>query len=650
MKISYKWLQNYFEEKLPAPEKLAELLTLHSFEVEGVETREKDWVLEVKILPNMAHHCLSHSGIASEISAILSTPMKQFSDSLKDIKTGQTKKKLEINVLEQNFCRRYVGRIIERVEIKPSPQWLKERLESIGQKSINNIVDLANFVMFDIGQPMHIFDADKLCSNNDVIKVEVKKVSGGDLMTTLDGREVSLDENTTIISNNGRPLAIAGIKGGKAAEIGETTKNIIVESANFEPSLVRKVSRQLNILTDSSKRFENDISPHKAIEAMGMLTKLILESADSGDAIVGDIVDYYPNKITSKKIEVSLTEINSLLGISIKLKEAGEIFKRLNFSFEFGEGQTLKVLPPQDRLDIKIKEDLIEEIGRFYGYEKIKEREVPLFKSPVAMNKIFHYKNKIRNILVQEGFSEVYTYAFTNKGDVELENPIASDKNFLRENLRGAMKKTLDFNLHHADPLGLEQIKIFEIGKVFSGDKEKDLFAIGVKNTVNGKGVKKDGEEIKMILDVISKELGEEVEALYLEDGIVEIDLENFIAKLAEPISYRGIEIKCVKKNVKYKKISPYPFVLRDIAVFVPGGVRGDEVSSIIERETGEILVNKKLFDVFAKKFPDGKTKISYAFRLAFQAQDRTLTDEEVNKIMENVSKSLNNRDGWQVR
>lgn len=649
MKFSYKWLQNFFEEKLPDAPKLADLLTMHSFEIESFEKNGDDYVFDAKILPNMAHHCLSHKGIAREISAILTFPMKDFSVSLKEAKIGKTSAKLEIDVSDSSLCRRYVGRIIEGVEIKPSPEWLRERLESIGQKSINNIVDAVNFVMFEISQPMHVFDLDKLGKDDGAAKITVKNASAGDLIATLDGKEVTLDEDTLIISDGKNPLAIAGIKGGKFAEIGNETKNIIIESANFASALIRKTSRRLNILTDSSKRFENEISPEKALEAMEMMTKIIADVAQGKDTKVGDIYDYYPNKVSESKIEISLKEIIDLLGTNIKISEAKEILKRLNFNFDAKDGENFSVEISYERLDIKIKEDLIEEIGRIYGYEKIKEQRISPANKPITINKSFYYKNKVRDFLVENGFSEIYTYAFTDKGEVEMENPIASDKKSLRANLKDGIKKSLDFNTHYIDLLGLEQIKIFEIGKIFKEGKETDYLSVGIRNSFSFNGNNED-DEMKEIIGNLSKNLGTQNESEFLKEGIAEIDFEKMIKNLPLPEAYKDIQTKDSGEKIRYKKISPYPFILRDIAIFVPQAVEENNVASIIEKEAGELLVNKKLFDVFVKKSTEGISKTSFAFRLVFQSQEKTLSDEEVNKIMEKISKSLNNQNGWQVR
>ncbi len=301
------------------------------------------------------------------------------------------------------------------------------------------------------------------------------------------------------------------------------------------------------------------------------------------------------------------------------------------------------------RETINIKEDLIEERGRKYGFEKIREQKISSAEKPILINKNFYYKNKVKDFLVKNGFSEVHTYAFTDKGEAEMENPLASDKKFLRANLKDVIKKSLDFNLHYIDLLGLDQIKIFEIGKIFKDGKETDYLAVGIRNSPAFKGAKED-DEIKIISDNLAKDLGVVIELEFSEKGVVEIDFEKMIENLPAPESYQNIQTKNGLRSLKYEKISPYPFVLRDIAVFVPEGVNEKDVASIIEKEASTLLVNKKLFDVFVKKFPDGTSKTSFAFRLVFQSQEKTLSDEEVNKIMERISKSLNNKTGWQVR
>jgi len=326
MIISYNWLQSYFKEKLPSPEKVAELLIFHAFEVESVEKKVNDTILDVKVLPDRAHDTLSHRGIARELAVHLNTRIIDTKKSEKS-QTEKSHRTLSIDVKDSALCRRYAGRIIEGVEVRPSPQWLVERLESIGQKSINNIVDATNFVMFDIGQPLHAFDTNKV--DGDII---VRNAEGGEKITTLDGKEVELNNQTLLIADERSPLAIAGIKGGKKAEINADTANIILEAANFSPTNIRKTSRRLGIQTDSSKRFENERSPEGVEEAMERITTLIVEVAGGKDTKVGDVVDMYPRKPASYVVGVSTDEVNRILGTNISEKEIALILSHMGFS------------------------------------------------------------------------------------------------------------------------------------------------------------------------------------------------------------------------------------------------------------------------------------------------------------------------------
>lgn len=640
MIVSYKWLQTYFDKELPAPEELAEILTMRAFEIEKIEKIGDDYVLDVDVLPNRSHDCLSHRGVAREISVLLKLIFKNEEREL-----GEFEKTENVPVENKckDICRRYIGRRLENVKVGPSPKWLVDRLEAIGQKSINNIVDATNYVMFDFGQPLHAFDADKVDGG-----IVIRKAVVGEKITTLDGKEMDLDESVLVIADDTAPLAIAGIKGGKKAEVDENTKNIILEAANFTHVPVRKASRKLNILTDSSKRFENQISPYMAGVAMEEVTALIAEIARSeGDIKVGDVTDLYDGIAKPYKVGVSTGEINRILGAQISSDEVEEIFKRFGFKYERSGGDFI-IIVPDERLDLRIKEDLIEEVGRVYGYENIEVQPLDS-EASVPINKTFYYINKIRNILVREGYSEVYTYAFTDKGFVETEKPIAQDKGFLRSNLSDGIRKSLDFNYNYADLLALNEIKIFEIGKVFGSDNETTSLCIASKNLKSKKGG--NVEKVESVVNVLSAEIGGDI-AIEVKDNIVEINFDKLVEKLPEVDSY-GDTLETYIGDVKFKTISAYPFVTRDIAVFVPEGVEEVNIKKIISENAGELLVREpKLFDKFEKKNKEtGEIeKISYAFKVVFQSHEKTLTDEEVNVIMDKITEALNGKENWEVR
>lgn len=637
--ISYNWLRSHFEKDIPSPDEISALFMKHLCEVEGVEKKADDIIFDLKILPDRGHDLLCHKGIASEISVLTGIPLKE--DLLFNGVVSSTAK-LSVSVLDNKLCSRYMGRMIEGVQVTESPVWLRERLESVGQRSINNVVDVTNYVMLELGQPMHAFDASKLSKNNDVVEVVVRPALSGENITTLDGKNISLTSETLVVADASHALAIAGVKGGKDAGVDTTTINIVLEAANFDAVNTRKTSHRVGIRTDSSKRFEHDISASLAEEAMNLATALLVQMCPS--AKVGEVVDVYPLQEQVSKVEVSLQDLNGILGLVLTEKDVTEILERLGFKYE-SQGGVFVVTVPTKRLDLRIKEDLVEEIGRVYGFDKVQDAPIPKILFTPRPLKAYYYANIIRDALVAQGFSEVYTYAFQNEGVFKVKNPIAEDKGFLRKNLTMGIQQSLVLNARNAPLLALDEIKIFEIGKIFPEVmEEKWSLAIGVEVVKNIK--KKDARVCEVLDDIkslLSKALGYEVEGTFV-GGVLEIDLEKLLDILPTP----EVGAPFVASAVRYEKPSAYPFVLRDIALWVPEAVSSEMVLSIITEEGGELVRVKRLFDTFTKEFPEGK-KTSYAFNLVFQSYEKTLSDDEVNIVMEKIQSALTKK-GFEVR
>ncbi len=645
-KASYNWLNNYYDGKLPKLDDFSRILTMNSSEVDGVEENGDDFLLDIKVLPSLAHSCLCHRGIAREYGALSGNKPKKYSRDFSDYKVSDTKGKLIIKISEDKLCRRYIGRLVENIKVGPSPLWLKEKIESVGQRSISNVVDATNFVMLELGQPMHAFDADKLKG----LSIDVKKAVKGDYLKTLDGKDVELDTDTLLITNDNIPLAIAGIKGGVHAEVDENTKNIILESANFDPVNIRKTAQRINIKTDASKRYENEISPEIAFEAMDILTKIINEVANTQDTKIAEIVDIYPGKVDKYKVSITTKEASSIIGIDFNDKDLENVFEKFDFEYNKNSQDGKYVVTiPDERLDIRIKEDLAEEIGRIYGYDKLKDIELPKTDIPVKLNKNFYYANKIREIMGESGFSEVNTYTFVEKGDLELENPMSPDKKYLRTNLSDSIKNALELNARYSELIGMPQIKIYELSHVFDKIGEHSRFVIGVKTPVGVRGLPKDMQILNDVLEKLKGKINFNLEKINSEENVAEFDFEKMIANLSEPSSY-DYKITLADDNLRFKKISNYPFMIRDVAVFVPEGIEQEEVFDLILKEAGPLVVKSRIFDVFTKKLPDGSSKTSYAFRLIFQSYEKTLSDVEVNEIMSRVTDMLNSNTGWQVR
>lgn len=634
MKVSKAWLQTYFDTPLPATDELVRIITFGIFEVESVERVGDDDVLDVKVLPDHSSYCLSHRGIAKEISALIKQPLTK--DPLHDVlPTYGQSQKLSVTI-ETPLCMRYMGAVLTDVTVGPSPEWLKKSLETFGQRSINNIVDATNYVMLNVGQPLHAFDFDKLAKKADAAHITVRAAHEGEKITVLSGEVYELNAQDVLIADNvsDTPIAIAGIKGGKQAEIDASTKHIVLEAANFNYVSVRKTSRKLRLSTDASVRFQNEPSPEVVGYAMRDVIALIKEIA--GGTLEG-VADIYPKPFIAHTVQVTVGDINTLLGTTISEKEIDNIFTRLGFDYK-KEGEIYTVTPPFERTDLNIREDLIEEIGRIYGYENITATVPEVPKEKPAINKHFYYTQKVRSILADLGFSEVYTYTLRDKGEVELENPLAKDKAFLRVDLLGGIKQSLELNAHNAPLLGVDIVKIFEIGTVFKKEKEYLSLALGAR-AVRGKRPLAE-KVLQEALEKLETELSITLPAVTTE-SISEIDFDTAIASLPNPDTYEAFEQKPL---ARYTPFSPYPFVLRDIAVWVPEAVKKETILDRIIKQAGELLVRTDLFDTFAKE-----GRVSYAFHLVFQSKEKTLTDGEVNEIMNRIIAAMNEQ-RWEVR
>lgn len=597
MKINYNWLQDYIEEPLPPIETLAEKIIFGAFEVENFAeiSAGTTTVLDIKTLPDRNHDCLGHYGVAAEVAGLLGLTLKPLSYN----EYGSIASDVKVQV-KSPVVRRYLARKVFGVSVRQSPQWLAERLESIGARSINNVVDATNYVMYTLGQPIHAFDYDKIGDGNITIRPAIE----GEQITTLDGILVPLDERVTIIAsdNHTEALAIAGVKGGSVARVDETTKNIIIEVATFDPVAVRKAAQQVNIHNDSSKRFENEISTHVAPDAMRMVTDLIVSL--TGGA-VEDVVDEYPQFEPTRTITFTADAINQKLGTSLTIAQINDILNRYRYSYE-ESGGIYSLVVPHNRIDVTGVHDMVEEIGRAYGYDRI-EPVLPVIETQPQAHPLFATIIAVRNDLISKGYSEIQTYTFTKKGDFEVaRGPIG--KSALRKNLTDGMKKAYELNRDHAEFLPNQSLKAFEIGSVFT-------------------------------------QAGEVVHVAYSDEKgmVTEQSLEDYVAS-------QGIDTNHTQPITQYSQApfepwSQYPAMVRDVAVWVPETVTPAELGALITSHAGDYLVKgPRLFDTFTK---DGR--MSCAFRLVFQSYDRTLTDEDIAPVMTAIYTSLTDK-GYEIR
>ncbi|MCR4328644.1 MAG: phenylalanine--tRNA ligase subunit beta [Patescibacteria group bacterium] len=651
MKISYNWLQTYFKkESLPSPEKLAELFTFHFSEVEGMEKIGGDTVFDIHVLPDRACYALSHRGVAREVSAILDIPLKKI-----DVASINEAESLDpdIGIEEPELCTKFVARRMENIKVGESPQWLRERLEAIGQRSINNVVDATNYVMFDIGRPLHAFDADKIKG-----KLVVRSAKHGDVVVTLDDKRVALSKGELVMADDEGPVGLAGIKGGKRTEVDVNTKNLTLEAANWSPIYIRRTAISSGIRTEASKRFENKISPLLGEEGIDRVTRLIAEIASTPEMKIGKRIAVSFEKTVQKNITVTADEVAQRLGVPVSEDIIIDSLRRLGISSEKNRGE-IRAYIPDDRLDLEIPEDIAEEVGRIIGYDKVPLVLPPKTGAPLAIPKSFYWEWKIREFLVSEGFSEVMTSSFANTGEVAIEKPLAEDKKYARSELRGSFAVALEMNARNAPLFGGDEVRMFEIGKVFSaasatsfaqsygrskkamasqggeraslaigyaGPKSRRPAGVGVPTGASGnKGVDIVGDVIKKLSSALGAEFKGETK-----EGVFECDLDTVTEKLFEPKSWDFSPLAI--SYALFKPFSSYPFIVRDVALFVPAGTKPEDVLDCIRKEAGELAVRSWKFDEFEK---GGKQ--SFAFRIVFQSFEKTLTDVEANAVMENI-------------
>ncbi|MDD2731592.1 MAG: phenylalanine--tRNA ligase subunit beta [Candidatus Pacebacteria bacterium] len=691
MLFSYNWLKDY--TKLPKPAKLVELLVMHSFEVEEVLKISGDYLFEVDVLSNRAPDCFSHIGLAREIAAVSSKRFKAPKFNLKEKNKLKIEDFININVSDKNDCLRYSGRVLLNVKVGPSPKWVQKRLKICGLRPINNIVDIVNYVMLETGQPLHAFDFDKISGpKSGPKKIIVRRAEKGEKIISLDDEKYGLNENILVISDLEGPLAIAGIKGGKKAEIDKKTKNIVLEAANFNYQVVRRASRILKLKTDASWRFENRISPNLTESSINRAAYLI-KSIAKGDVSWG-IIDSYPKKALPVKVKFATDYLERLLGIEVPVRDIKDILSRLEFEViderAIGDNNSsiqLTVKVPDFRLDISIPEDLIEEIGRIYGYYKIQ----PVFPVssliPAKKNIDVFWEQMIKDILKESGFSEVYNYSFTgeeakkfgyNKEEIiRILNPISDEHNYLRPSLIVNLLKNVSLNFRY-----FNEVKIFELGKIFkktnSGLIEKKMICSLIASKEDNNDL---FYQIKGVLDQFLNKLG--ISDIYYDEhqptpddskiSVWDIKRCAEVKSGSEELGFLGAVSSSILDSMKikgsvflfdidfekllnlcseeheFRPISQYPAAVRDLSVLIPLKVKVEEVLNNIETAGGALIRDVDIFDIYeGEGIKEGKK--SLAFHIVFQAEDRTLKSQEIDQILNRIIKSLQENPQWEVR
>lgn len=606
---------------------------------------------------------LSILGMAYEVGAIYDKKVKDIDLSHKENKEDINDSfKLKINT---ENCSIFLAKKVKNVQIKESPDFIKNRLIASGIRPINNVVDISNYVMLETGQPLHFYDADTLKGC-----LEVRMAKNGEKLTTLDNIERTLKDEDIVISDGERSIGLAGVMGGFDTEITDKTKNIIIESAIFDSVKIRRTSNAI-LRSEASNRFEKGLDSNRTYMAIERSCHLLEKYADA--EIVGGMAKYDTTDRSNKEIDITSKNINSILGMNLKEEEILDVFRRLGFTTKVNNG-VMTVSVPRRRIDISIKEDLIEEVGRIYGVNNIKGKLPDILPKMGSYDKV---SRQIRNKMIDLGLSETLSYVLVPEAEskmftkddyepVKLLDPLSEDKNTLRHSLSIALYKIYEYNKARDN----KDVCIFEMGKSFQKKGEEYTETNKLAALMSGDyylGINKqkvDFYVIKGVAEEILDYLGYNSRYSFVKDkenlpedmhpgqsALISVnnDVVGVIGKVHPTVESEDVYVleidldKLLAKKVsrmKYKEISKYPEVKKDIAIIVDNKVTSKDIEVNIKKAGGSLLSSSEVFDIYTGKgIPEGKKSLAYS--LTFASQNRTLTDDEINKAVEKIIERL---------
>ena len=657
-----------------------------------------DAVLDIAILPNIARDA-NVIGVAREIAALLNTELKQPSyDFVAELDAVSKYVELEIQTPENNP--RFTLGLIKDVEIKPSPALVQRRLNMCGIRAINNIVDVTNYVMLEVGEPLHAFDYDVLVerAGGKTPKILTRTADVGEKLTTLDDVERTLEDYTTLVCDEKGSLSIAGIMGGAESEVSDSTKNVLLEAASWNFINLRKTLGYLKLNSEASYRFSRGVHPEMA--PRGLKRGLELMREWSNGKICEGIVDEYPNKAEVVTVEVTTDDVERLLGVRLEADEIADLLQRLEFEVKV-TGETIKATVPDHRLDIDTgvvgKADLVEEIARIYGYDKIPETLINDETPPQKNQTDLMHEDKVRDLLVNLGLYETITYRLSSEDleakaiaadaprdtreGVYVANPLSPDREMMRRTLLPSIFETAELNAKYSD-----QIQLFEIGPVFLAQADElpnELYKLaiamtGPRNDANWQAADTanvDFYDMKGVVDGLLT--GMHVENVHYEVashpsyhpgkcakvlvGDVELGVFGEVhPQVNEHYAFGGAPLMAAELDMGalrdvtperhvVKEISAYPPVLEDFAFVVEEDVPAGAVTEMLTQTAGQALAEIKLFDVFRGE-QVGKGKKSLAYKLTYQMPDKTLSDKDVAKIRKKIVKRLEYELGAKLR
>lgn len=639
----------------------------------------KEDIIDFEITSNRPD-CFSIEGLGRETAASLNKTFKNPRKNLDKLKV-ESKNELEglkVDITAPDLCYRYVARMAKNVKIGPSPEWMVRRLKACGIRSINNIVDITNYVMLEMGQPMHAFDINSIEGKH----ITVRRAKKEEKITTLDEQERVLDENDLVIADDKKAVAIAGVMGGLNSEIETNTKTVVFESAVFYGGSIRKTAKRVGLRTESSSRFEKGLSAENALRAANRAIELV-ELIGAGEAVEGKI-DVYPTKQKINQIQLDVPKINSLLGTNLSKEEMIDILKKLDIEVENDIA-----IAPYFRMDLEFVADIAEEIGRFYGYDTLDSTLIKADTTLGVRNKEQNIKKKVKEVLVNSGLSEIYTYGFVSEKDLELsnisqeikkyaitiQNPLSDEYKLMRPTTIPSMMQTLATNANKKN----QNVKLFDLSRSYKNVKQEvengevplqeEILTIGMYGEdVDFYTLKGIIENILEAIHINHYEIEKETQNASYHPGRcanikVGIDviatlgevhpevLDNYLISKRAYLAEVNITklVKYARANKKYTEVPKFPAVERDIAVIVDEKVEVGQIEKIVTKKTKKLLESMQLFDIYRNE-KLGENKKSVAYSLIFRDKNKTLSDEEINRTMESIIVELEKTLGAELR
>jgi phenylalanyl-tRNA synthetase beta chain len=682
MLISYNWLRELTGTKL-TPLDLRERLTMVGLAIDSVDENAGDSLLDVEV-PSNRPDCLSHVGIAREVAVIEKSKVQSPKSKVAETE-GKAADFASVEIVDADLCPRYAARIVRGVKIGPSPDWLAQRLNEIGQRPINNVADITNYVLHELGQPLHAFDLTKLSGQ----KIIVRRARAGEKLQTLDGVNRNLDNEMLVIADAGRPVALAGIMGGLDSEISSSTVDVLIESAYFDPDSVRRTARKLGMDTEASKRFERGADCENVVNAQTRCVELICEIA--GGTATEDVIDVYPRPFASRSINFRPEKVESLTSLRVDVAEMDRILTALGFvRSSAAKEYSNPFVVPSWRVDVSLEEDLVEEIARHVGYEHIRS-ELP----PAAMAGEYQpaelKRRKIRRAFTSLGFDEAINLSFvdpaydevfalvaagphaTQQSFVSLSNPILEDATRMRPSLLAGLLQSLRHNFNQ----GTKDVRLFEIGRIFAGSEAGELphESESLALIASGGASQQDRAQASRELDfydlkgalqaaIASLNLAPLVFAeaevkhlragqsanILLADGTVIGSAGALSETIAAGYKFRQrvfvAELnltpvfELAEHEIKYRPLPRYPSVVRDVTLLVGRNIGFSELVAAIESQGIEDYQRVQLVGTYeGQNIPTDRRSVT--LRVEYRSDYGTLRDEEVEERHRRLLDSL---------